>query len=432
MPIQDEGPLFEAVQKAEIFQDSKFFVDCIPKDDPEEIMSAFKDTDDLKAFIDEHFYVPWIIDDYIEEMWHFLCRPMSTKSLYDTLLPLPHPHVVPGGRFREAYYWDSYFTCLGLKHHPDKIKNMVDNFAYLIETYGHIPNGNRTYYLSRSQAPFFSHLITLVDHPTPYLPVLEKEYAYWMQEHRQKLGLTHYYDENDTPRPESYKEDLKLCTNHRDIRAACESGWDFSSRWMKEGKFYTTHILPIDLNCLLYHMEYTLGLDAAEARAKQINDLMWDEDTGFYYDYDIDDNKKRPCMTLAACYPLFVGIASQQQADGVAKVLEEQFLKTGGLVTTLVETHEQWDAPNGWAPLQWVAISGLKRYGHDKLADKIGQRFVNTVRTVFRLSGKIMEKYNMETGSSDVLDGEYEVQEGFGWTNGVWLHIKEQLPPETR
>lgn len=431
MPIQDEGPLFEAVQQAGLFKDSKFFVDCIPKGDPKKILAAFEKANDLKAFVDEHFFMPWLIEDYIEKMWQFLCRPMQTTSPYDTLLPMPHPHIVPGGRFREAYYWDSYFTCLGLKNHPDKIQNMVDNFAHLIETYGLIPNGNRTYYLSRSQAPFFSHLITLIDHPTPYLPALEKEYAYWMQSHRQKLGLTHYYDEKDTPRPESYKEDLKRCTNYRDIRAACESGWDFSSRWMKNGKFHTTHILPIDLNCLIYHMEYTLGLDAAVKRAENINTMLWNEKSGFYHDYDIEDNALRPGMTLAGCYPLFVGIANQEKADSVAKVLEEKFLKKGGLLTTLETTNEQWDAPNGWAPLQWVAIAGLRRYGHNQLADEIGKRFLNTVDSVFKASGKIMEKYNMETGSSDVLDGEYEVQEGFGWTNGVWLHIKEQQPPET-
>lgn len=431
MPIQDEGPLFEAVQKAEIYKDSKFFVDCVPKKDRAEIMRAFENARDLKTLTEECFDTPWQIEDYIEMMWAFLTRPMVAKSGEDTLLSLPNPHVVPGGRFREAYYWDSYFTCLGLKNKPDIIKGMADNFAHLIETYGHIPNGNRTYYLSRSQAPYFSHLITLTEHPTPYLPALQKEYTYWMREHRQALGLTHYWDELDTPRPESYREDVHSKESFRDIRASCESGWDFSSRWMKEKRFYTTHILPVDLNCLLYHMEYTLGLNAAEERAKKINQLMWDHELGFYVDYDIDDQTRRPNLTLAACYPLFVGIASQEQADSVASILEKQFLKPGGLITSVEKSGEQWDAPNGWAPLQWVAIAGLKKYGHNRLADIIGSRFTDLVEEEFKKHGKIMEKYNVESTSSRPLDGEYEVQEGFGWTNGVWLHIKAQLPPET-
>ena len=149
---------------------------------------------------------------------------------YSSLLPLPQPYVVPGGRFREIYYWDSYFTMLGLEEsgRRDLVVDMVHDFAYLIDTYGHVPNGTRTYYLSRSQPPFFFEMVGLLSSDDParafvrYLPELKREYAFWMEgaqslrrgrAHRRVVALpdgsilNRYWDDRDTPRDESYRED---------------------------------------------------------------------------------------------------------------------------------------------------------------------------------------------------------------------------------
>ena len=130
------------------------------------------------------------VEKHINVLWDILTRKPDDKDP-GTLIALPNPYIVPGGRFGEIYYWDSYFTMLGLKvaGKVDMIENMVDNFAYLIDTIGFIPNGNRTYFTTRSQPPFFAAMVQLLGETkgnqsetlAKYLPQLEKEYAFWMQ-----------------------------------------------------------------------------------------------------------------------------------------------------------------------------------------------------------------------------------------------------------
>ncbi|MES2881464.1 MAG: trehalase family glycosidase, partial [Bacteroidota bacterium] len=205
-----------------------------------------------------------------------------------------------GGRFGEIYYWDSYFTMLGLKASGKTamIENMLKNFSFLIDTLGYIPNGNRSYFLGRSQPPFFAAMVNLLSEAkkntkekngsvqVKYLPQLLKEYEFWMRgatdlnENNIAVNrvvllpdgsiLNCYSDEFSAPRPESFKEDVELAEKlldkkklFKNLRAACESGWDFSSRWYKnENDFtsiHTTEIIPVDLNCLLYNLEQTIA-----------------------------------------------------------------------------------------------------------------------------------------------------------------------------
>jgi len=126
-------------------------------------------------------------------------------------------------------------------------------------------------------------------------------------------------------------------------------------------------------------------------------------------------------------FPLFVNLATQEQADKVADVLRKDFLQPGGLVTTLIENGQQWDAPNGWAPLQWVAIKGLRNYGHDDLADEIAKRWVELNEKVYAQSQKFVEKYNVESADGLGGGGEYVLQDGFGWTNGVYEALKRNF-----
>ena len=205
-PDEIYGELFKDVQLSQIFPDNKTFVDCIPKRDPAAIVKDYKDIKanpairfSLKMFVEENFIVPVQpgsdfktkevdIVTHINNLWQVLKRDNDTAIKGSSLLPLPYPYIVPGGRFREIYYWDSYFTMLGLKESGESelIENMINNFAYLIDTYGHIPNGNRTYYVSRSQPPFFSMMVALLstikgnDVYKKYLPQMQKEYNYWM------------------------------------------------------------------------------------------------------------------------------------------------------------------------------------------------------------------------------------------------------------
>ncbi len=518
-PDKIYGQLFQDVQLQKIFPDGKTFVDCTPKRAVKDIMYDYGMMKgqgmDLKKFVADNFDLPpappqlnYIQQEkdlsiHIKNLWGALKRKADFSSTLNefkkpsgsSLLPLPNSYIVPGGRFREIYYWDSYFTMLGLKEsgEVEMIENMVKNFAYLIDTYGHIPNGNRSYYLSRSQPPFFSMMVELLAGIkgnavyTAYLPAMEKEYAYWMDgadkiktgtsfKHLVKLDdgtlLNRYCDAGSTPRPESYKEDYEVAENvanelamrikvsspealkkiledtkakvNLNLRSGAESGWDFSTRWFADEKtietIQTTDIIPVDLNCLLYMMELniskakasigfknsaTVYLQKANKRKAAILKYCWNNQSKFFYDYNAVTKSRQKNITAAGLFPLFVKIATPAQATGVERTTKIHLVKEGGLVTTTQHSGQQWDAPNGWAPLQWIAVKGLTNYSKNVTAKLIAQRWLMLNEKVYAATGKMMEKYNVEDLSKEAGGGEYQSQDGFGWTNGVYLALKK-------
>ena len=493
------GPLFNDVQSAKLFPDQKTFADAVPKSDPLMILADYRmqhtqSSFDLRHFVEMNFtlpaegekYVPpagQSLREHIDDLWPVLTRTTDKASnKWDSLLPLPKPYVVPGGRFREVYYWDSYFTMLGLAEsdHWDKISDMVDNFAYEIDTFGHIPNGNRSYYLSRSQPPFFSLMVELLaTHDSvalkKYRPQMEKEYAYWMdgvdalqpgQANKRVVKLddgailNRYWDDRDTPRPESWLDDVNTAKSnpnrpateiYRDLRSAAASGWDFSSRWMddpqKLGTIRTTSIVPVDLNALMFKMEKLLARasqesgDAASAskyetlataRQKAIESHLWNDKEGWYADYDLKSKKVRNQLTAAALFPLYVKAAAQDRAEKVAAATSSRLLKPGGIATTTVNSGQQWDAPNGWAPLQWVAAEGLQNYGQEKVSMDVTWRFLKNVQHTYDREKKLVEKYDVSTTGTGGGGGEYPLQDGFGWSNGVTLKMLDRVCPKEK
>ncbi|MBJ8376788.1 alpha,alpha-trehalase [Citrobacter cronae] len=488
------GPLFNDVQTAKLFPDQKTFADAVPNSDPLMILADYRMQKnqsgfDLRHFVGVNFtlpkegekYVPpagQSLREHIDGLWPVLTRSTTDVEKWDSLLPLPEPYVVPGGRFREIYYWDSYFTMLGLaeSNHWDKVSDMVANFAYEIDAWGHIPNGNRTYYLSRSQPPFFAFMVELLaqhegdDALKKYFPQMLKEYTYWMegvetlqpgQQNKRVVKLddgtilNRYWDDRDTPRPESWVEDIATAKSnpnrpateiYRDLRSAAASGWDFSSRWMDNpnqlGTLRTTSIVPVDLNALMYKMEKMIALaskaagdDAkaaqydgfANARQKGIEKHLWNDKEGWYADYDLKSHKVRNQLTAAALFPLYVNAAAKDRASKVAAATQAHLLQPGGLATTSVKSGQQWDAPNGWAPLQWVAAAGLQNYGQDNVAMDVTWRFLTNVQHTYDREKKLVEKYDVSTTGTGGGGGEYPLQDGFGWTNGVTLKMLDLI-----
>jgi alpha,alpha-trehalase len=498
-PSRALGPLFHDVQMSGIFPDSKTFVDARPRFSPPEIVARYAAARSapgfsLRTFVEQHFELPRPVgegfrsdttramEEHIRALWPVLTRTADRPDAHSSLIPLPGPYVVPGGRFREIYYWDSYFTMLGLVESGrlDLVKNMLDNFAHLIRTVGHIPNGNRTYYLSRSQPPYFAAMVGLYATATGtaralgYLDAMEAEHAFWMDganrvapgdayrrvvRLRDGSVLNRYWDDRPEPRPESHKPDYELgatlpetqrTTFYRNARAAAESGWDFSSRWMRDPSdlrtLETTEIVPVDLNSLLYHAEQTISalrrirgrpgdLDisaqfakAAARRRQALLAAAYDPERGFFYDVRWRTNERvtdRP--TLAAAAPLYFGLATPEQGRAVAARLERDFLKAGGFVTTTIASGQQWDAPNGWPPLQWLSIQGVRRYGRGDLADRARDRWLALNRRTYRVTGKMTEKYDVVDMSRQAGGGEYPNQDGFGWSNGVALALAAQV-----
>jgi alpha,alpha-trehalase len=481
--------LFDAVQMQQVYPDGKTFVDVSPRQPPAVILKVYQRSKDssgfsLKNFTHQYFEAPAQnstvyhsniqagIRKHIDTLWTVLKHVADTVK-GTSLIPLPHDYIVPGGRFREIYYWDSYFTMLGLEESKRYalIESMVKNFAYLIDTYGHIPNGNRTYYTSRSQPPFFALMIQLLaKHKgaqtlVKYRPQLIKEYNYWMNgagklkagsafEHSVRLAdgsvLNRYWDASTQPREESYREDVlaakatkqRPADFYRNIRAAAESGWDFSSRWMADGKtlstLQTTSLVAVDLNSLLYNLErviarsYELSSDKAQTNAYRAKaskrkaaliKYCWDNKTGCYRDYNWQRKALSTQMSIATMFPLYFNMATGMQAQRVTLLVGRKFLQPGGVATTLINTGQQWDQPNGWAPLQYVTVIGLRNYKQDSLAKIIAQRWMQLNINEFNKTGKLSEKYDIQHADAKAGGGEYPLQDGFGWTNGVLLKL---------
>jgi alpha,alpha-trehalase len=407
------------------------------------------------------------------------------------LLYLPYPYVVPGGRFNEMYGWDSYFIQVGLlgDEEIELAKNMIDNFLYQVDHYGKILNANRTYYLTRSQPPFLTQMILGVYRKTldrrwlrDTVPAIEKYYSFWVEEpHATKqTGLSRYYDFGNGPAPEvisderdeqgrthydrvkeyyrtheikdydvskfyDKEKDQLTALFYKGDRSMRESGYDPSNRF---GPFNADIIdyNPICLNSLLYLMETEtaeimkiLGrtsetdkwLRRADERKGRINRLMWDDKDGLYYDYNFADKRVKRYPFATTFYPLWAGIASRQQAARVVSNLS-LFERAGGLLTSTNVSGSQWDAPFGWAPLQMIAVSGLRRYGYDNEADRIAANFLSMVLKEFIDHNTIVEKYDVEARKSQISAGikfgYTSNQIGFGWTNAAFTKLYAELP----
>jgi alpha,alpha-trehalase len=417
-----------------------------------------------------------------------------TKLVEHGLLYLPGPYVVPGGRFNEMYGWDSYFILVGLLRDGkvDLARSMVDNFVYQIEHYGTILNANRTYYLTRSQPPFLTPMIRAVYARTGdrawlarTVPAIEAYYAYWMREPHlvPATGLSRYYDVGSGPAPEvaSAEKDASGMTHYDRVRAYYrdhevtdydealfydpkadrltdlfyvadramrESGFDPSSRF---GMFNAGVIFsnPVCLNTLLWVMENDAAAIATElgqgdpARWKQraaarkvaMDRYLWDEQRGTYLDYDFQRGARRDYPFGTMFFPLWAGLASEEQARRVATqvaVLEQP----GGLATSTQASGTQWDLPYGWAPLELVAVEGLRRYGLVEAADRISVNFLSLVLKEFLEHDVIFEKYDVVERESatekGIRFGYSDNVIGFGWTNAAWTAMYDALSPEQR
>jgi alpha,alpha-trehalase len=412
------------------------------------------------------------------------------KIKWHGLLYLPHPYVVPGGRFNEMYGWDSYFIVLGLIRDNliDLAKGMVENALYQIEHYGKVLNSNRSYHLDRSQPPLVSQMVLAIYRKTSdrrwlakAVKTIEKDHQFWNSFPHliESIGLSRYYATSNKPgieiihseidelgRDHYYrvKEYFKTHSVHdyriskfydkkKDVlkpgfytadRSARESGFDPSNRYGPFGAG-TPSYASICLNSLLYQMELDLSEihqilgdqalrnewnERAVKRSIKVNHYCWDEDLGYYFDYDADRKMMRPYIFATTFYPLWAGIASQDRAQQVIKNLVA-LEAPGGLLASTYVTGNQWDAPFGWPPFHYFAVRALMRYGYLADAERLSYKFINLVNHEFEQHGSIFEKYDVSSESSEVkgnIKFGYQSNEiGFGWTNAVYLELLDCL-----
>ena len=498
-PDESMGALFNDVQISNVFPDGKTFPDLIPRKSARLLAKEYEakrraPNFQVDEFVRHNFDQPHAWEagyrpddattarEHVTALWTVLRR--RNRRNRGSLFALPNDYIVPGGRFAEQFYWDTYFIMLGLAADDEwrLIQGMMQNYGYMLRRFGFIPTANRTYFLSRSQPPFFSQMVKLLASHNgrgrtyaEYLPAMLSEYRFWMKGRKTVSEtpdtkayarvvcmpdgtiLNRYFDNKTVPRPESMREDVETAGDtqseqkgriYLDLRAGAESGWDFSSRWLRSHadmrSIHTTDVVPVDLNCLMYQLEQTLVETytllkqpilanrfrvAAERRARAIRSYCWNASEGFFVDYDIHAKRRNHELTLAGVFPLYARIATNDQAAKVAEMIETRFLKKGGLVTTLVDSGQQWDSPNGWAPLQWITIKGLREYGYFELANKIRDRWLGVCDEVFVSQHKMLEKYDVIHGGAG-LGGEYPLQDGFGWTNGVYAALYDEKEAE--
>ncbi|XP_042088642.1 trehalase isoform X2 [Ovis aries] len=465
---------------------------------------------ELQVFVQEHFWAvgqelqPWTPEDWrdspqflqkildpklrawagqLHQLWKKLGKKVKPEVFSHpeqfSLIYSRHPFIVPGGRFVEFYYWDSYWVMEGLllSEMPETVKGMLQNFLDLVQTYGHVPNGARVYYLQRSQPPLLTLMMDrYVAHTNDttflrdHIETLASELDFWTKNRSisvsaggKSYSLNRYEVPYGGPRPESYSKDAELAATlpegNRDtllaeLKAGAESGWDFSSRWLVGGpnpsslsSIRTSKLVPVDLNAFLCQAEglmsnfYSrLGNDSEAAKYRNLRtermaalkDMLWDEDKGAWFDYDLENEKKNLEFYPSNFAPLWAGCFSDpDDVDKALKYLEDSRILTYqyGIPTSLQKTGQQWDFPNAWAPLQDLVIRGLAKSPSAKAQEVAFQLAQNWIRTNFDVYSKksaMYEKYDISNGGQPGGGGEYEVQEGFGWTNGVVLMLLDR------
>jgi alpha,alpha-trehalase len=375
-----------------------------------------------------------------------------------------------------------------------RAKDMIDDFLYEVEHYGGVLNANRSYYLTRSQPPLLSEMVLAllsadgargaggVDRGwlAHARDALEAQYRHWTTPPHliESIGLSRYYDHGEGPAPEVVggERDAQGRTHYDRVRAYFrahpeadprgvyyrraedqltplfykgdrsmrESGFDPSGRFGAFGAD-VIHFAPVCLNTLLFRMELDLAVIEAELgrpdqarswgersvrRRAAIDRLLWDEHAGLYFDYDFEAATRRPYPFATTFWPLWAGLASPEQARRVRDNLP-LFERAGGLQASTTVTGEQWDAPFGWAPLELLAVAGLRRTGFAADADRIAREFLTMLIDDFARRGTLVEKYDVVRRTSDItgaLRYGYTTNEiGFGWTNGVALELLRGL-----
>ncbi|XP_076237500.1 trehalase isoform X2 [Calliopsis andreniformis] len=516
------GDLLHTIQMASIYKDSKTFVDMKMKHPPNETLLLFQEfmkrTDQMptrhqiEQFVNDTFdpegseFEEWdpadwtnhpkflnrILDDELRKfasdlnhIWKMLGRKMKDDVRINedhySIIYVPNPVIVPGGRFREFYYWDSYWIIKGLllSEMYSTVKGMLSNFVMIVDKIGFIPNGGRIYYTMRSHPPLLipmveEYLKTTHDYKwlEDNLYLLEKEFDFWMTNRTVeveldgvKYTLARYYEESSGPRPESYKEDYLTSQSFRtaeekdnyyaELKTAAESGWDFSSRWFildgtNKGNLTnlkTRYIIPVDLNSIIYRNAQLLAKynqrmgnetkaayyrKRAEEWKRAVTAVLWHDEVGAWLDYDILNDIKRDYFYPTNVLPLWTDCYDiskrEEYVSKVLKYLEKNqiMLNLGGIPTTLEHSGEQWDYPNAWPPLQYFVIMSLNNTEDpwaQRLAYEISQRWVRSNYKAFNETHSMFEKYDATVSGGHGGGGEYEVQLGFGWSNGLVMDL---------
>ena len=395
------------------------------------------------------------LQEFILNNWDKTIR--EAKEDTESIIALPKPFTVPSieGYFQEMYYWDTYFTNVGLfaSGMTQQAINNCENMSYVINKYGFFPNATKKHFFKRSQPPYFAFAVKDIYEVTKDDKWLEerydeikKEYTWWMTNRITEIGLNRYGDSGETieackenglwalnrmGREETFQGDV--VTFGRDHFAVCESGWDCSPRFDDR----CMYACPVDLNCNLYFYEQYLSelqnkflindginwLKKAEKRKELINKYLWNEENQMYYDYDFVAENQFECLSAAAFHPYFVKLADESRIRGLYNCYDLFVKKYGVASTDKSHGNYQWDFPNGWAPNQFIAYKAFKNYGMNEYADEVAVKYMRLLEKVYNETGTTFEKYNVVEGNDTTYDEGKVHHTMMGWTTGVYMYF---------
>jgi len=396
---------------------------------------------------------------YIREEWESTVRSVGHDA--HPRLYLPNEFTTPCAvdQFQELYYWDTYFTHLGLLRdgRVHLAQSNVLNMFYMIRKFGFVLNSNAVWHLNRSQPPYLSMMVREVFDRTgdrgwlraAYEP-LRSEYDFWMTRRMTDVGLNRYlHDATDHDLNEFYQDALVKRlgfpsadeATKREVAyhyvAEAESGHDFTPRF--QGR--CADFAPIDLNSNLYEYERNfaefsrilergeeeLWTARSEERLARIRRYCWDSQTGAFNDYDVANDAASAVVNATMFWPLAYGLATPGEAEATVRLLRH--LEGPHGVSTCADTPEarrfQWGFPNAWPPIQAMVCKGLARYGFRDDATRVARKYVESVTGRFETDGYLWEKYDSRTGG--LGEAEYEANRMLGWTAGVFVYLAEFL-----
>ncbi len=387
--------------------------------------------------------------EFIESNIDFTTKTTAGREEDKTLIQVPYPYSIPcaNGAFQEMYYWDTYFTnkALFALGRGEQAVHNIRNIGYMVDTYGKMLNGTRTFYLNRSQPPFFGCMIEDALRYTPHLlgveeafVWLEKEYAFWQAKRSTPVGLNAYAcdfteeEAGDILDIYSRRTGITLAKteeNYRHVYGECESGWDFSPRFSSACADHCA----IDLNSLLYKDERLLGewattLGYAEkaayykqkAEERRAKILQYCYKDGILYDYNYKTGVCSKVVSCAALFAYWLGVDCDKGAfERTLARLEGEY---GVYACDDDNGGYQWSKPNSWAPLNWVAVAAASALGERQTEVRLAKKYVGAIEKIFAETGNLWEKYNGISGNLDVAS-EYGTPPMLGWTAGVYLDL---------
>lgn len=440
-PESTWGELFTLIQEENLFENEKEFWDATPNSNAEQLMSLFKkkkkkEDFDVKLFVEENFTIPDYsvphlksdlpFEEYLRQTFNALLT--QPKNDGGSLIGTRMYYTSGGGMYNEYDYFTSYFALKGFQAlGEDSLAHKMGTNAFqFIQDYNYIPYGNRTYYLGFSGLPMISLLAeSIAEIKADMLPwfanlmgrLYQNDMGYGRED---KKDLAHAIESGEKAFKSVVFLENDLLLNryyntskgNKFINRAKATQWEHTSRFISGNQQQPDQFIPVDLNALMFHFERILArsyesknmeeyaqsyINLSETRKKLVNEYLYNEEKGFYYDYNFETGQQSNAETLAAVFPLLTGMADEQQAKAVIDKIHKDFITPYGVLDDLTLEY-------GSAEMNYLTILACRKAGENELANQLKQSWINLNKDYFEQHGFILERYNLKEPQNSSLE----------------------------